>query len=163
MNRTPEVIQVSPAYRHYEKVARCHGIINPAIGRLKWYEINRSDQPIEKAVRNLARSFVSRNLAENGSLSTQEFGFVFLHRCGEDFYFLGLCTWRENNELWKTQFFIETDTMDGFALYPQEGPHKDTYCVWELAAVCHEMQAWTTYLKSNRTEQDADRYLTAVI
>lgn len=163
MKKMPEVIQVSPAYSHYEKVIRCNGVIDPTIGRLKWYDINRSDQPFEQAIRDLARSFVSRKLTSDGSPSAQELGFVLLHRCGEGFYFLGLCTWRENNELWKTNFFLEADTMGDFALFPQDEPHKDTFCVWELAVVCHETQAWTTYLISNRTDQDADRYLTTVI
>ena len=155
-----EVIQVSPTYSHYEKVIRCRGVTDPTISRLKWYDINRNDQPIEQAIRNIARRFVSHKLTSDDSLSTQELGFVLLHRCGEGFYFLGLCTWRENNELWKTLFFLETDTMAGFALFAQGESHKDTFCVWELAVVCHEMQAWKTYLMSNRTDQDADRYLT---
>lgn len=163
MNEHSEVIQVSPAYSHYEKVVRYHGTTDPTIGRLKWYEINRSDQPFEQAIRDLARSFVSRKLLSDGSPSAQELGFVFLHRCGERFYFLGLCTWRGNNELWKTIFFLDADTMEDFSLWPQNEPHKDTFCVWELAVVCHEMQAWTTYLTSNRTDQDADRYLSTVI
>lgn len=163
MNKDPEVIQVSPAYNHYEKMIRCHGVIDPPIGRLKWYDINNSDHPIEHAIRDLARRFVLRKLTSEDGPSAQELGFVLLHRCGEGFYFLGLCTWRGNNELWKTIYFLETDTMEDFALFPQDEPHKDTFCVWELAVVCHETQAWTTYLKSNRTEQDTDRYLTTVI
>ena len=53
--------------------------------------------------------------------------------------------------------------MADFAVFPQDGAHKDTFCVWELAVACHEMKAWKTYLMSNRTDQDADRYLTTVI
>ena len=163
MKKKSEVVQVSPAYSHYEKVVRCHGVTDPTLGRLKWYEINRSDQSIKKAIRELARRFLARILTSDGSPSTQELGFVFLHRCGEGFFFLGLCTWRGDNELWKTIFFLETDTMEDFALWPQDEPHKDTFCVWELAVVSHETQAWTTYLLSNRTDQDADKYLTTVI
>ena len=163
MNKMPEVIQVSPTYSHYEKVIRGHGFIDPTIGRLKWYDINPSDQPIEQEIRDIARRFVSRKLEADGGPSAQELGFVLLHQCGEGFYFLGLCTWRGNNELWKTIFFLKADTMADFELLPQDEPHRDTFCVWELAVVCHETQAWTTYLTSNRTEQDANRYLTTVI
>ncbi len=163
MSKTPTVIQVSPAYSHYEKVIHSHGVIDPTMGHLKWHDINRSDQPIEQATRDLARRFVSRKLTSDGNPSAKELGFVVLHRCGEGFYFLGLCTWRENNELWKTLFYLEADTMKDFALFPQDEGHKDTFCVWELAVVCHETQAWTTYLKSSRSAQDADMYLTTVI
>lgn len=163
MNKMPVVMQVSPTYSHHKKIIRSHGVIDPTICRLKWYELNRSDQPIEQAIRDLAQSFVSRNLTSDDGPSAQELGFVLLHRCGEWFYFLGLCTWRGNNELWKTIFFLEADKMEDFALFTQDEPHKDTFCVWELAVVCHETKAWTTYLISNRTDQDMGRYLTTVI
>jgi len=141
MNNMPEVTQVSAAYKHYGKVVRGHGVIDPA------------------SISVLARSFVSRKLASDDGPSAQELGFVFLHRCGENFYFLGLCTWRGNNELWKTIYFLKPNSMEDFALHPQDAQHKDTFCVWELAVVNHEMQAWTTYLLSGRTDQDADTYL----
>lgn len=159
----PEVIQVSPAYSHYEKVIRCHGVIDPTIGRLKWYDIARSDQAIEQAIRDRARDFLSRQTTFVGIPSAQEMGFVLLHRCGEGFYFLGLCTWRENNELWKTVFYFDAGRTEDFTLFPQGEPHRDTFCVWELAVVSHETLAWTTYLLSDRTNQDADTYLTTIV
>ena len=162
MNKVSKVLQVDPGYIHYEKVIRSRGVIDPTIRRRKWYDIAHKDQPVEQSIRDLARSFVSRKLISDGRFSTQELGFVLLHRCGEKFYFLGLCTWRENNELWKTLFYLDTDTMEDFAHFAQDETHRDTFCVWELEVVCHERQAWTTYLMSNRTDQDADRYLTAV-
>jgi hypothetical protein len=158
-----DVIQVDPTFRHCEKEIICHGVIDPTISCLKWYDINRPDQPIAQTIHDLARNFVSRKLKSGGNFSAQELGFVLLHRCGEGFYFLGLCTWRGNNELWKTIFFLETDVMEDFALYPQEEPHKDTFCVWEMAVACHETRAWTTYLKSRRTAHDANTYLTTAI
>lgn len=163
MNQTSEVTQVSPVYRHYEKAIRCRGVNHPTNSRLKWYDIARSDQPIEQAIRDLARDFLSRQTTSVGIPSAQELGFVLLHRCGEGFYFLMLCTWRENNELWKTVFFFDVDRMENFSLFPQDKPHKGTFCVWEMAVVAHETQAWTTYLLSDRTDQDADTYLTTSI
>lgn len=158
-----EVIQVSPAYRHYEKTIYCHGVIQPANSRLKWYDIARSDQPVEEGIRDLARDFLSRQTTLVGIPSTQELGFVLLHRCGQGFYFLGLCTWRENNELWKSIFYFDAGRSKDFEFFPQAERHKDTFCVWELAVVSHETLAWTTYLLSDRTNQDADTYLTTII
>lgn len=159
MSKMPKAAQVTPSYRHYEKEVRSHG----AIGSLKWYDINRSNKPVDQTIRDLAQSFISRTLTPEGSPSPRELGFVLLHRCGEGFYFLGLCAWRGNNELWKTQFFFEDGTMEDFALFPQDKTHKDTFCIWELAVVCHETQAWTTYLTSTRTDQDTTKYLATVI
>jgi hypothetical protein len=163
MNKMSEITQVHPSYEHYEKVTRGYGADGPTNGRLKWYDINRSGQPIEQPVRDLAQRFVSEILASDEGPTSKELGFVLLHRCGEAFYFLGLCTWRGNNELWKTIYFLETDKLESFAVFPQDGPHRDTFCVWELVVVCHETRAWTAYLNSNRTEQDMERYLTKII
>ena len=38
-----------------------------------------------------------------------ELGFVVLHRCGESFYFLLVCTWRNENELWETVWAKDGD------------------------------------------------------
>ncbi len=159
----PEVMQVSPAYRHYEKTIYGKGVIQPANNRLKWYEIARGNQPIGQAVRDLARDFLVRQTTLVGIPSAQELGFVFLHRCGQGFHFLGICTWRKNNELWKTMFYFDAGKTEDFTLFPQDEGHKDTFCIWELAMVSHETLAWTTYLRSARTGQDADTYLTAII
>lgn len=163
MNKISEVKQVSTAYSHYEKTIYGHGVIQPTNNRLKWYDIARGKQPIEPAIRELAQDFLSRQTTLVGVPSAQELGFVFLHRCGKGFYFLGLCTWRKNNELWKTLFYFDEGKTKDFALFPQDGSHKDTFCVWELAVVSHETLAWTTYLLSDRTNQDADTYLTTII
>lgn len=162
MTKMPEVRQVSPSYRHYEKTIYGKGVMQPN-SRLKWYEIARGSQPIEQAIRDLALDFLSHQTTLAGVPSMQELGFVFLHRCGQGFYFLGVCTWRKNNELWKTMFYFEAGKTEDFTLFPQDEGHKDTFCVWELAVVSHETLAWTTYLQSDRTDQDADTYLTAII
>ena len=162
LNDMPEVVQVTPAYRHYKKTIHSHGVIQPTNSRLKWYDIARGNKPIEQTIRDLARDFLSRQTTHAGVPSTQELGFVLLHRCGQGFYFLGLCTWRKNNELWKKIFYFDAKKMEDFALFQQDGRHRDTFCVWELTVVAHETQAWTTYLLSDRTTQDADTYLTTV-
>ena len=163
MKKTREMVQVSLAYRHYKKKVHSHGVIQPTNSRLKWYDITRGGKPIEPAIRDLARDFLSRQRSLVGIPSAQELGFVLLHRCGQGFYFLGLCTWRQNNELWKTLFYFDDGKTEDFAVFPQDGPHKDTFCIWELAVVSHETLAWTTYLLSDRTNQDADTYLTTII
>lgn len=163
MSKRSDVIQVSPNYRHYQKKITCHGVIQTAKNRLKWYDISRGRKPIDPEIRDLAQVFLSRQTSSVGIPSADELGFVVLHRCGQNFYFLGLCTWRRNNELWKTIFHFDTGKMKDFALFPQDGPHKDTFCVWELAIVSHETQAWTTYLQSPRTNQDEDLYLAALM
>lgn len=157
--------QVSQGYRHYDKTIHGHGVLEPASSRLKWYYIARGKQPIKLEIRDMAGEFLARQTELIGVPAAQELGFVLLHRCGGGFYFLGLCTWRGNNELWKTQFYFDEGKaeMTDFALFTKDGQHKDTFCVWELAVVSHETEAWANYLRSGRTEQDADTYLTTVL
>lgn len=163
MTQISEATPVDPTYRHYEKATQSHGVVHPNNSRLKWYDIARSDQPIGSSIRNLAQTFLSNQPGSSGVPCENELGFVLLHRCGEGFYFLMLCTWRENNELWKTVYYLEAQTMADFALFPQEKQHKGTFCVWEMSVVAHETQAWSAYLMSNREQEDVDTYLSTTI
>ena len=92
-------------------------------------------------------------------LDASGMGFVVLHRCGADFYFLIVCTWRNSNEIWQTVFYKDSDAMPDFALFPRDGVHKPTLCVWELVPVWHEQQAWARFLISSRDEGAAQVWL----
>ena len=72
-----------------------------------------------------------------------ELGFVILHRCGDDFYFLLISTWRNENELWETVWAKAGEHEPAFVPWPLAAGHHPTFCVWELGAVCHEQAAWT--------------------
>ena len=87
-----------------------------------------------------------------------DLGFVILHRCGQSFYFLLVSTWRNDNELWETVWAKDGDAS-GFHPWPLEGSHRPTFCVWELGAVCHEQQAWSRFLRSERDAEAQDAYL----
>ncbi|MGZ8782626.1 MAG: hypothetical protein ACXWZB_03920 [Gaiellaceae bacterium] len=39
------------------------------------------------------------------------------------------------------------------------GTHRPTFCVWELGAVCHEQQAWSRFLRSERGVAERAAYL----
>jgi hypothetical protein len=117
---------------------------------LKWYELYSEEQRVPDAINRLARSYLRR-----APLEAKGLGFVILHRCGHHFYFLIVSSWRGNNELWETVFYKDGDAMSDFALWPRDGIHKPTYCVWELAPVWHEKQAWERFLLSARDEAAA--------
>jgi hypothetical protein len=92
-------------------------------------------------------------------LEARGLGFVILHRCGEGFYFLIVCTWRGSNEVWQTVFYKDGEAMADFALFPRDGDHKPTLCVWELVPVWHEQGAWVRFLTSPRDEAAAEAWL----
>lgn len=163
INPDAEITPVDPTYRHYEKTTLSRGIVTPNNSHLKWYDIAREDQSIGPSIRNLAQKFLEEQAASSGAPSENELGFILLHRCGESFYFLMLCTWRNCNELWKTVCYYDTEKRDDFALFPQEEHHKGTFCIWEMNVVAHEALVWTKYLNSDRSQKDQDAYLSARI
>ena len=150
---------VEAAYRHLTKEIAPAEPITLGASALKWYDIAPDDAPVPLAVRALARRSL-RDAWRTGMLGDLgELGFVILHRCGEDFYFLLVCTWRNENELWETVWAKNGDSDVLFRPWPTDGEHRPTFCVWELGAVCHEREAWTRYLLSARDKTAKEAYL----
>lgn len=146
-------------YRHIEKeITPAEGIALPG-AFLKWYDVVPADAPILPEVRDDARDFLDKE-GKRGALSFEdELGFVILHRCGETFYFLLVCTWRNNNELWESIYFADEAVGPGFHPFKRPKTHIGTYCVWELGAVWHEQQAFSRYLRSPRDGAALRAYL----
>jgi len=142
---------VGQKYQHGPKRATPSESIETSGAVLKWYKLAPEDREVPDEIDRLARSFLTRQT----NLEAKGLGFVILHRCGEDFYFLIVNTWRGNNEVWETVFYKNGDGMADFALWPRDGMHKPTFCVWELAAVWHETKSWEKFLTSPRDEAAA--------
>ena len=145
---------VDSRYRHAPKHVTPGEPIETAGTILKWYGLHPEDRHVPDEITQLARSYLLKN-----NLEARGFGFVILHRCGNDFYFLIVNTWRSNNELWETVFYKNGDAMDDFALFPRERIHKPTFCVWELVPLWHEQQSWERFLNSAGNEGAAQTWL----
>lgn len=149
---------IDAGYKHGPKHVTPGDVIESSGALLKWYAVHPEDRPVPDEITQLARSYLMKN-----NLEAKGFGFVILHRCGNDFYFLIVNTWRNNNEVWETVFYKNGNAMADFALWPREAVHKPTYCVWELVPLWHEQKVWEQFLKSSRDEAAAqmwerDRY-----
>lgn len=151
---------VSGDYWHLPKqITPADGLALPG-GYLKWYDVHRDDARIAVGTRDQARDFL-RGEASSGRLELRdELGFVILHRCGPDFYYLIACTWRNDNEMWQSVYQRAGD--DAFAPVPRGGEHQAVQCVWELGATGHERLAWARYLRSARDEAAKRHYLVDV-
>jgi len=145
---------VDPDYRHAPKQVTPGEPLEVPGAMFKWYSLHAEDRPVPAEVTRLARERLTSTPLEAKGL-----GFVILHRCGKDFYFLIVCTWRNSNEVWQTVFYKNGDAMAEFELFPRDGAHKPTLCVWELVPVWHEQQAWTRFLLSARDESAAEAWL----
>lgn len=157
----PDLAVLGSIPAEYEHI---HKLISPADGLalpaayLKWYEVRRTDAEISGESRAEARQFL-RSQAADGRLDIDgELGFVIHHLCGESFYFLIVCTWRNQNELWQTLYGQDVAAGGGYRLLPRDG-HLPMLCVWELGAVLHEQRAWSSYLRSARDERAKRAYL----
>lgn len=61
--------------------------------------------------------------------------------------------------MWESVYAKQSDGDPDFAIFPLPGPHRGTFCVWELAAVWHEREAWRRFLISARDEAAVRDYL----
>ncbi|MCM3906351.1 MAG: curli production assembly/transport protein CsgE [Pyrinomonadaceae bacterium] len=145
---------ISESYRHITKSVKPGESLELSEAVIKWYEVYPQDLPLPDEIRQLARACLTKTPLEFPGL-----GFVLLHRCGQDFYFLIACTWRNNNEILETVFYKDGVAMSEFAPFPREGSHKPAFCVWELVPVWHEQQAWVRFLNSPRDEAAAQMWV----
>jgi len=145
---------VAEGYEHGKKKAAPGAPMETPGAILKWYALAPGDRAVPEEIDRLARVYLGK-----AQLEAKGFGFVILHRCGNDFYFLIVSTWRGNNEVWETVFYKNGDAMKDFDLWPRDGTHKPTFCVWELAPVWHETKSWERFLTSARDENAARIWL----
>jgi len=146
-------------YVHRDKFAEPGAPITLPGAILKWYDLARAETPVDPEVRALARAFVERECMARTPELAGGLGFVVLHRCGNDFYFLLVSTWRNENELWESVYAKDNAAAPEFRTFTFAGSHRGTYCVWELGVAWHEQQAWKRYLLSARDETAKRAYL----
>jgi hypothetical protein len=159
VNAVEHAHAAAAGYRHVDKLAKPKTGIMLGGATLKWYDMAPADAPVPLAVRALARRCL-RDGVKHGELALDgELGFVILHRCEDDFYFLLVSTWRNENELWESVWAKAGSVDVLFRPWTVEGSHRPTFCVWELGAVAHERRAWTAYLRSGRDRAARDTYL----
>jgi len=150
---------VAPHYVHTDKFIEPDDNLDVSSASLKWYDLARREAPVPTEIRHLARAFLKRESAADHLKDLGDSGFVILHRCGEAFYFLLVSTWRNENELWESAYAKDGLDQPDFQPFTFKGLHRGTYCVWELAAVWHEQQAWKRFLLSGRDESSRLSYL----
>ena len=159
MSQHTMLASVAETYVHRDKLIAPGPLLVLRGTRLKWHDIAARETPVEPAVGKLARAFLTSEAAVSGLNLKGDLGFVILHRCGAEFYFLIVNTWANENEVWEMVFAKENASTPDFALFPRPGRQLPTYCVWELGAVWHEQQAWRRYLLSSRGETATRAYL----
>ena len=151
---------VPESYRHYAKRSVPQPPLDAGGAVLKIYHLEKPGEPVPPPLAEVARNWLAAWAGQ--ALEAGDCGFVILHRCGADFYFLLLGAWRESNEAWEAAWYRDGG-MAEFApfapAYPAEaGVLRPTFCVWELAVVAHEALAWARFLSSPHDEADLARW-----
>jgi hypothetical protein len=154
-----DAARIPADYRHVAKLALPGPELSVEGTLLKWYEVAPAGAAVPDRIRGLARGALEGASAAWELELASDIGFVILHRCGQDFYFLLICTWRNQNELWETVWAKDGDADPAFRPWPTPRTHRPTYCVWELGVVCHESRAWSRYLRSERDAAALRAYL----
>jgi hypothetical protein len=148
---------IDAAYRHGSKRAAPGAPLELGDTHLKWYELALPETPVDPAMSEQARRFLMREAGSPALRLNGDCGFVILHRCGRDFHFFLVSTWRGSNELWEAVYFCDAGSPE-FAqfepAYPQPESLRPTFCVWELGIVAHEARAWSRLLASLRGAVD---------
>ena len=150
---------VAANYVHIDKYVTPDKHITLGSSELKCYDLAPKHAPVPPEIKSLALSFLADEFALGNLSELGDLGFVILHRCGEDFYFLLVQSWRNENELWETVYAKRSSAHEEFESFPVARQHKETFCVWELEAVMHEQKAWRTFLRSDRDEAARDNYV----
>ena len=148
---------VGAEYVHYAKQAVPQEPLDLGRGALKFYHVEKPGEPVPEAVAAAARALLAREAGGRLGLDG-DCGFVIVHRCGADFFFLLVTLWRGSNEAWEAVWYRHGDMAD-FAPFdpaypPAAGLPRPTFCVWELGVVAHEAAAWSRFLASPRAETD---------
>ena len=151
--------EVAPSYVHITKLIQPASPLELGDVVLKWYDIAPAGTPVPDEIRELAREALTAASTAGALALPGDLGFIILHRCGTGFYFLLVSTWRNDNELWETVWAKAGEDDPGFRPWPVAGTHRPTFCVWELGAVWHEQQAWSSYLRSRRDAAARQAYL----
>src|SRR5260370_897414 len=127
-------------YVHRDKFAEPGDPIRLPSAVLKWYDLAGPEAPVAPDVRSLARAFLERECMDKTPEIAGGLGFAVLHRCGGDFYFLLVSTWRNENELWESVYAKESAAQPEVRTFTFAGSHRGTYGVWEPGIASHAQQ-----------------------
>ena len=146
-------------YQHSDKLVTPGRDLSLANAYLKWYNISHREVTMSSELIQEGRTFLQAEVAASQLNLDGQFGFVELHHC-TSVAFLLVATWNNENELWEAPYVKDLAKADGFRpVEAGNGNHRPIYCVWELAPVWHERQAWVRYLRSARDEEAKYAYL----
>lgn len=150
---------ITPGFRHVSKLVTVGADLSLPTAYLKWYDIRRHEVDMPPELARASRAFLCEEVNAGRLVIDRQLGFVELHHC-TTVAFLLVFTWNNDNELWETHYIKDLRDVGPFQRFEAHaGDHHAMNCVWELAPIWHERQAWVRYLLSQRDEAAKHVYL----
>lgn len=150
---------ITPGFRHSNKLVTVGADLSLPSAYLKWYDIRRHAVDMPPELERESRTFLCEEVEAGRLVIDRQLGFVELHHC-TTVAFLLVFTWNNDNELWETHYIKDLGADGPFQRFEgRAGDHHAMNCVWELALIWHERQAWVRYLLSQRDEAAKHAYL----
>lgn len=153
-------LELSMPYK--TRPVRCLEIWEPRGWRIKVYGISgRNDRPPQELV-DAIKSIGLRTLPEPPVADDYHgVAFLYAHEGANGGGYCSVNWWARENELYHYQY--ESDANDIAALKPIEETGGSPFCVWDIAVIAHERDAWTKYVLANDAGPDVDAYLKTVL
>lgn len=152
------VIGAVPAeYVHRDRRVEPSDPLIVQTGLFKWYNVFDAADPVRSDLEDSSRSEATAFL--DSGMAEAEYGMgvvVFHHSTAHDFLLIG--SWRGHQEYWQSSL-IRAANSNGSWLANEQGAISPVACVWEMAPIWHERNAWVAYLISARTVQDRQFWL----
>lgn len=146
-----------PQDEYRPRTITCLELWQPGTWQIKFYGIAYDrpspDPGLVRAARRLFEPLLINDAARTHHYAL---GFAGAHQGrGADFVFLGW--WADENELHYRAFAAPSGQWD--TLRPTGAPAGPLACVWDVAVIAHERDAWLGTILSNPAGADAEAYL----
>jgi hypothetical protein len=124
--------------------------------RLKVYEISYSGLPLSSQLRTAAKAVVEARIRESAEKTNHYgVGFVGVHE-GKTGSFVFVDWWADENELHHHVYVASLAEPTSLAYSTPTGL---TACVWDLALIGHERDAWVRHVLARPSAPDLEGYL----
>ena len=128
---------------------------------IKVYSISVKHAMVEQHWIDLAKKNIDTWLQQSDAypLDTYHMATLILHE-GKEGCFAILCWWIDENMLQLFVYLASYNNQPEFVLYSDKGM---VTCVWEMAVLWHERNAWVAHVLSKANEPDITAYLSTVL
>jgi len=147
----------STSYHHQDRLLTAREPLILPGAFFKWYELRQADDSIPEDLSRDGRAFLGDEVSSDRIAVDHGVGLVVLHYSRATAYLI-VGTWNDNQEFQET-LYQRVPGSDGQFQPCAPGTLAPVPCVWELAPVWHERQAWTRYLFPNRDSQMKHTFL----